>query len=191
MAGGGGVEPLLPMGDGGEVEEFEEAVEVAAAGLGGFSGDDGEVGAELAGEPVHFGAVVGGFGGDGDVCAVREERAEAAVHAVGAAGDVSGWEEAGVGLVEPCGEADAAGDTVDFGEAEAVVGEEEIRTDDGWELLAEGGETRCVEELGRFTGVGKGGDPWGETAGAAAEVETVAGGQEALEPMAEFLELVG
>ena len=58
LAGGGGVEPLLPMGDGGEVEEFEKAVEVAAAGLGGFCGDDGEIGAELAGEPVHFGAVV-------------------------------------------------------------------------------------------------------------------------------------
>jgi hypothetical protein len=105
------------------------------------------------------------------------------VHAVGAAGDVSRWEECGVGLVEPCGEADAAGDAVDFGEAEAVVGEEEVRADDGGELLTEGGETSGFEELGRFTGIGEGGDPWGETAGAAAVVETVAGGQEALEPM--------
>lgn len=185
---------LFGEGDVLEVEQFEEAVEtVVRFGGIGFGGMDLPVGGrgvfEVVGEPVHFGAVVGGFLGDDDIGSVGEDTGEAVEHAIGAADDVFEAEGGGEGLVEPGGEADAAGDAIEFGEGEAFVfSEDEVGPDDAGGGMAEGIGVGVFEEIGGFAGVDVLGDPRGGGAFEGAMVEVVGGFLEGVEDGAEGFE---
>ncbi len=143
------------------------------------------------GEPFHFGPVGLGFFGDEDFygCIWGEDGGEAIEHAVGAAGDLV--VEGGVGLVEPGGEADAAGDAVEFGDTEAVFAEEQVGADDPGQFIFEGVGALELDDVAWFSEFEPMGDPGGLLSGDAMSVEEVAGAVELVEDFSEVADGLG
>jgi hypothetical protein len=120
---------------------------------------DGKSGSELFREPVHLGTVGGGFVGHNhmNVCGVAKDAAEAVNHAVSTADHlwcvVRGAWCVGIYPVQPCSQTDAAGDGVQFRYAEAMFGDEQIRTDDARDFVLESGRALQRDEFSRFAEV--------------------------------------
>ena len=66
----------------------------------------------------------------------------------------------GIGLVEPGGEADAAGDGIQFGDAEAVFGDEQVGANDAGQFVLEGGRALECDQVGGFALVEPARDPF-------------------------------
>ena len=104
--------------------------------------------------------------------------------------------EAGVGLVQPCGEADAAGDGVELGDGEghffvgARLGEDDVWADDAGDVVAEFFLAGVFDEFGGLAGVEVIGDPAGLLALDAHVVEEIAGAVEEVQAVAEFLQFL-
>src|SRR5688500_18498478 len=114
---------------------------------------------DLGAKPAHFGTVSGGCFGDDEVNAIDfgVDAGETLDHTFGATGDGCFGRDArndtrdacaplGVRAVEPGGEADAAGDAVEFGDGEAVFGEEKVGTNHLRPLIFEGGGALEINE---------------------------------------------
>lgn len=191
LEGGGGGRDI------GKIEQFEEAIDgITVLPVAKVLGPDVKaVRVELGGEPFHFGAVGGGFLGDDEVDtgSGAEDAGEAFAHGVVRAEERGGIGGGGfpVSLVEPGGEADAAGDGIEFGDGEAVVGEEEVRADDPGDLVTEGGIALPGDEFGRLALVEPAGDPVGGFAGDAASVEEIGGAIELEKDAAEGFDFAG
>src|ERR1039458_2833280 len=65
-----------------------------------------------------------------------------------------------VSLIEPSREADAPGYGIEFGYAEAMFRNQEIRSDDAWHVVLEGLRTLEFDEVGRLALVQPAGDPF-------------------------------
>ncbi|MFZ4387230.1 MAG: hypothetical protein ACOYOI_03585 [Chthoniobacterales bacterium] len=86
-------------------------------------------------EPLHFGSVGGGLLGNNDF-AFREHRGKPLQHPLGSAQHIKS--EFGIGLVQPCGQADAAGNLIQFADGEPLLREDQIGPDHAGYLTAEG-----------------------------------------------------
>ena len=117
-----------------------------------------------------------------------EDACEAIHHAALAA--EHGEAELCVGLVQPGGEADAAGDAVEFGDGEAVLGEEAVGADDAGELVLEAGRLLRVEEGRGLALIEEWRDPSGLFAGEAVAMEEIRGAIELKEDAAEGVEFL-
>ena len=95
---------------------------------------------------------------------------------------------AGVGFAQPGGEADAAGNGVEFAEREGVFGQDEVGADDGGDLALDLVVAREGDEFGRLAGVEQRRDPGMGLTGGALPIEQVAGGVEVVQDDAELFE---
>ena len=80
-----------------------------------------------------------------------------------------------IGLVQPSGEADAAGDAIEFGDAEAVFGQEDIGADDAGHVDFESAGALTGDEFRRLAEVEPAGDPIGLLAFGTAAIKQVDG----------------
>ena len=140
-------------------------------------------------EVIHLGLVGGGFLGNEHGSCAAEDGAKAVEHPGRAADDVVGAER-GVSGVQPLGQADAAGDAVQFGDGETVVGEHEVGADDERHIGAGGLAAAKGDEVGGFAGVEVGGDPGGLLAGHGTVVKLIAGALQEIEAVTELFELL-
>ena len=95
--------------------------------------------------------------GNHDVAAVWQHSFESIEHSFGAADDF--FLERGIGLVEPAGQSDSAGNGIDFGDDVTVVRQNEIRTDHSRQILANFFAPRELDQLFRFAGIEIARDP--------------------------------
>jgi hypothetical protein len=160
-----------------KIEQFEETIDGVVRGevercrivedeaFGGL--------VELGDDPFHLRAIGCRLIGDDDVDGVAfvEDAFEPAQHVIGAAED--GVAKVRVGLVQPCGEADAAGDGVEFRDGEAVFSEEQVGTYDARPFVFEGWMTLEFDEGTGFAQVEPLSDPGGLFAGHALSVEQI------------------
>ena len=93
--------------------------------------------------------------------------------------------------IQPVREADAAGDAVQLGDGEALLGEHEVGADDEGQIRARLAAAGVGDEVGGFPGIETGGDPCGLLAGDGAVVKLVARALKEVEPVAELFELLG
>ena len=119
---------------------------------------------------------------------LAEDAREAVDHAAFAA--EHGVAEFRIGLVEPGGEADAAGDAVEFGDGEAGLGEEAVGADDAGEFVLEGGGLLRIEECGGLALIEEWRDPRGLFAGEAVAMEEIRSAIELEEDAAEGVEFL-
>ena len=112
---------------------------------------------------------------------------EAVEHSAGAAED---WgAQSGVTLVEPCGQADAAGDGIEFGDGETVIGQEEVGADDAGPIVFESRVALEIDQGLGFALVEPTGDPRGLFSFEAVSVEEVHRAVELEQHPAQLLEL--
>ena len=85
---------------------------------------------QLAGKPGHLRAISGGFLGDNHVDGrrVAEYAGKPALDPVGATEHLR--TQVGVSLIQPGGQADASRDRIQLGYTHAVLGQEQVGTDD-------------------------------------------------------------
>ena len=147
-------------------------------------------GIDLPGEPFHLRPVRGGLVGDDQahVRRVAENAGEAVEHA-GCAAEHFG-PGPGVGAVEPGGEADAAGHAVQFGDAQAVVGEQNVGPDDARQLGAELFAALQVDDRLRLAAIQPSAWPGGEAPLGAPAVNRVGGLVKLEQHAAQLLELL-
>ena len=138
----------------------------------------------------HLRAVGGGFLGDEDFRLPADDRPESFHHAAGTAEDIMGA-KTGVGGIQPGSEPDSARHGVQFRDGEAVFGEHEVGPDHARQVGAELFAARELDQLRRLPPVEIVGDPRRLLAGDAALVEFVAGAVEEIQPVPEFVELLG
>lgn len=118
-----------------------------------------------------------------------EDASEAVEHSAGAAED---WRaEVGIGFIKPCGEADASGDSVQFGDGEAILGEEEVRTYDARQVIFESGVTLQFDQVLGFALIQPLGDPGGLFAFETMAVEEINRAVELEQDAAELIDLPG
>jgi len=157
---------------------------------------------QLLRDPFHLRPVGGGFFADDDVsdrggsgAVGGKNLAKAVLHPARAAND--GVAERAVGLVEPRGQPDAAGNGVQFGDLEmggtvgAVVLHQDVWPDNSRHVGLEAVVPRGFDERGRFPGVEIVSDPSRQCPAHAEAVEQVAGAVEGEQLRAERLELRG
>src|SRR5439155_26743819 len=89
---------------------------------------------------------------------VAKDAGEPLQHALCAAKDCRA--ESGVSFVEPRGEADAAGDGIELGYAEAMLRQQQVRPDHPRDLVLEHWGALEFDELGRLALVEPAGDPF-------------------------------
>ncbi len=141
---------------------------------------------QLRGDPIHLRTVGGGFLRNHDVAAFRQQTAKAIEHSVRPADDVAA--ERRVGLIEPAGQTDSAGDGIDLGDGVAGLGQDQIGPNDQRQIVAELFLAGELNQIGGLPGVEVFGDPGRLFAFDAALVKLVAGALENEEPMTELLE---
>ena len=125
---------------------------------------DRESRAELSAEPLHFGTISFGFfrNDDLNLPGVTENGFEAAKHPVGAAEQVEGgWlmVDGCIGLAQPGRQPDAAGYGIQFGDAEAVVGKQQVGPDDTWYVVLESGRALPLDQFTWFAQIEPARDP--------------------------------
>jgi hypothetical protein len=91
-----------------------------------------------------------------NVCRVAENVLEAADHSIGPTQNLGlgvRWLESRVGLIQPSGEADTAGNRVQFRHAQAMFGKEQVRANDAGDIVFEGGRALQRDQFRRFAEV--------------------------------------
>src|SRR5262245_60024677 len=94
-----------------------------------------------------------------DIGGRSEDSLETAKHPLRTADDLSS--ESRIGLIEPSGSTDAAGDGIKLGNADAVFGDQQVRSDDARHLVFECGGTLPLEQGFGLSLVEPAGDPFG------------------------------
>jgi len=146
---------------------------------------------ELGCEPLHFGTVSAGFFGD-DYVRARSVTGDGGKPAHDAFSAAEHWElQRGIGLVQPRGEADSARDAVEFDDAEAGVGEEDVGTDDARHIVLKGRVALEIDEVLRFAAVKPIRNPGGLFACGALAVKQIDGTIKLEQEAAKGLEFTG
>src|SRR4030095_15165061 len=88
---------------------------------------------------------------DRDVAAVRQNGRKSFQHSIGAADDRV--VELRIRLVEPTGESDPARNGINFGDDVAVVGQDQVWSNDAWQIISDFFASRKLDQLFWFAGV--------------------------------------
>ena len=145
---------------------------------------------ELPGEPGHLRTVGRRLVGDDnvDIGGIPENTGEAPQHAIGAADDIC--TERCVSLIKPRGKADAARDGIEFGHAQAMLGQEQVGTDDTRQVVFQGRGSHQNDEVGGFALIQTARHPVGLFPFGALAVEQIDRAIELQEDAAEFFQLL-
>jgi hypothetical protein len=116
-----------------------------------------------------------------------EDRAEAVDHCVGA----TDHGRCRVSAIEPAGQADPARHAVEFGDGDALFSEQNVRPNDGGNVVLKNFGTLQIDQPGRLPGVEPLRDPVGLFAGDALAVEKIDSAVELQKNAAERVQFFG
>ena len=143
---------------------------------------------QLPRHPIHLRAVSGRFLRNHNVAAPWQQTPKTLDHPIATADHIAS--DRRIGLVEPTGQTDPARDRINLGNGIAILGQNEIRTNDQRDIVAKLFLARKLDQRSRLPGVKISRDPGGLFAFDASLIEFVARTLENEQPMTELLDFL-